>query len=120
MSHTMFPQTSCGTKAAWLKLVLPVGGVRQTDKDRAGSGSRRAEGARVREPLWTVEFEGQRMSCELRYHGRYGVEYQLFRDNEFCEGRGFRTREPALQAAATVRRQLENDGWSGPPSNAVV
>ena len=113
MMHTVFPQTSCGTKAAWLKLVIPVGGVNgRTDEDRAGAGTRRAESARVREALWTVEFEGQRISCELRYHGGYGVEYQLFRNNEFCEGRGFRTRGPALQAAATVRRQLENEGWS--------
>ena len=111
MSHIMFPQTLPGTNTDWLKLnvVAQVGGVSgRTDDDRAGS-SRRSEGTRVREALWTVELEGQRISCELRYHGRFGVEYRLFRDNEFYQGRGFRTREPAVQAAASVRRRLEND-----------
>ena len=114
MNRHMLPQTLPGTNTDWLKLkmVTRAGGVsRRTDDDRAGS-SRRSEGTRVREALWTVELEGERISCDLRYHGRYGVEYQLFRDNEFCEGRGFSTRGPALQGAATVRQQLENDGWS--------
>jgi hypothetical protein len=94
-------------------LVTTVSGVsKRTDDDCAAPRSRRSEGVRVREALWTVELEGQRISCDLRYHGSYGVEYQLFRDNEFCEGHGFKTREPALQAADSVRRQLEDDGWS--------
>ena len=58
------------------------------------------------------QFAGERINSELRYHGRYGVEYRLFRDNQFYEGQGFRTRTPAVQAAASVRRQLEDDGWS--------
>jgi hypothetical protein len=110
MSHTMFPQTLPETNTDWPRL---VGGVsRRTGDDREGSISRRSDDAPMRETLWTVEFAGQRISCELRYHGEYGVEYRLFRDNEFYQGRGFRTREPAAQAAAMVRRQLEDDGWS--------
>ena len=103
----MFPQTWSGTSADQLRL---VGGARKrTDDEPAGSGSRRSDGASMREALWTIELDGQEIRCELRYHGRFGVEYRLFRDNEFCQGRGFRTREPAVQAAASVRRQLEND-----------
>ena len=103
----MFPQTLPGTHPRHLRA---VGGVsRRTDDERTGSGSRRSVGASVREPLWTIELEGQRISCELRYHGRLGVEYRLFSDDEFYQGRGFRTREPAVQAAALVRRQLENE-----------
>jgi hypothetical protein len=114
MNHTMFPQTLLGTSADWLKVAASVGNANERIVHHdARTGSRRSEGVPVREPLWTVEFEGQRISCELRYHGKYGVEYRLFRDNEFYQGRGFRTREPALLAATVVRRQLEADGWVG-------
>ncbi len=50
--------------------------------------------------------------CELRYHGTHGVEYRLYYDNEFQEGRGFQTRELAVNAADAVRRRLEDTGWS--------
>jgi len=113
MNRFMLPQTLRGANTEWLRVVASIGGVSsQKDNDRAGSGRRRSGGAPVREALWTVELDGQRISCELRDHGRYGVEYRLFRDNEFYRGRGFRTRETAMQAATSVRRQLENDGWS--------
>jgi hypothetical protein len=109
----MLPQTLPGTYDHSLSLVPSVGGVSaRTDDNRLGSASRASDSALMREARWTVRFEGQRISCELRYHGILGVEYRLFRDNEFCRGRGFRTRELAVQAAAAVRQQLENDGWS--------
>ena len=101
--------TSPGTNTATMKLVRPSGGgSRRTDEDRAESGIRRSSGSPVREALWTVEAEGERISCELRHHGRRGVEYRVFRDYEFSYGRGFRTRTLAVQAAALVRRQLED------------
>ena len=113
MTHHMNPQTSPGTNTAGLKLVRPLGGAsRRTDEDRAESATRRSGGSPVREALWTVEAEGERISCELRHHGRHGVEYRMFRDNEFDHGRGFRTRALAVQAAAAMRRQLETT--SGP------
>jgi len=92
MTHHISPQTSPRTNTAGLRLVRPAGG------------------SPVREVLWTVEAEGERISCELRHHGRYGVEYRMFRDYEFDRGRGFRTRTLAVRAAALVRRQLENAG----------
>ena len=113
MNCIIFPQAPRNTNTAPLRVVTPVGRTRSwIDDDRAGSRSRRSDGAPMREALWTIEFEGQRIGCELRYLGKYGVEYRLFHNNEFFQGRGFRTREPAVHAAATVRRQLENDGWS--------
>ena len=113
MTHHLSPQTSPGTNTAGLKLVKPVGGASsRTDEDRAESGTRRSGGLPIREALWTVEAEGERISCELRYHGRHGVEYRMFRDFEFYHGRGFRTRTLAVQAAASVRRQLEDAEWS--------
>ena len=50
--------------------------------------------------------------CELRYHGKHGVEYRLFCDNEFYQGRSFQTRELAVTAANAVRRRLNDTGWS--------
>jgi hypothetical protein len=69
-------------------------------------------GATEREPLWTVHRDRQWILCELRYHGEYGVEYRLFQNDQFYKGRGFSTRELAVQAAEVIRRQLEEDGWS--------
>ncbi len=113
MNKFMRPQTLRGANAEWLRVVASVGGVsRQGDVDRDGSGPRRSDGAPVREALWTVDLDGQRVRCELRHHGKYGVEYRLFLNNEFYQGRGFQTRERAVQAAASVRRQFEDDGWS--------
>ena len=111
MNHSMSPQAFSETNTDWLESIESVGDVsRGTDDDREASGSRRSYGVAVREALWMVEVAGQRISCELRYHGRHGVEYRLFQNNEFCQGRGFPTRQTAVQAAASVRRQLEDGG----------
>jgi hypothetical protein len=65
-----------------------------------------------REALWTLHRDRQRIRCELRYHGEYGVEYRLFQNDQFYRGRGLPTRTLAVEAADIVRRQLEEDGWS--------
>jgi hypothetical protein len=35
------------------------------------------------EPLWSLRKDGRQITCELRSHGEYGWEAQLFRDGEF-------------------------------------
>ena len=83
--------------------------------------SRMARTARAseRELLWTVASHSRQIRCELRYHGKHGVEYRLYYDNEFCQGRGFETRELAVTAADAVRRRLEDTGWSSPTIDEV-
>ena len=58
-----------------------------------------------------AERHGHRIHCELRNHGVYGVEAQLYRDKEFYAGRRFNERADALVHAAKVRQDLERDGW---------
>lgn len=108
MSHTMYSQSvpdTISTKST--SFTRRRSGMSSTTDGRAESRRVEPDCALLREPLWTVEMDDCRIRCELRYHGQYGVEYRLFRDNEFYQGRGFRTREPAMQAADAVRRQLE-------------
>lgn len=108
MSHTMYQQAVAGTSSAASTPVTSRGsGVSSTDDDRGESGKVPRNGALLREPLWMVQVHDRSIRCELRYSGQHGVEYRLFRDNEFYQGRGFRSREPALLAANAVRRQLE-------------
>jgi len=87
--------------------------VSNTDGEHLRSGKVRTPRAPERELLWTVACHSRRIMCELRYHGKYGVEYRLFCDNEFYQGRGFQTRELAVNAADAVRRRLVETGWSG-------
>ena len=86
--------------------------VSSTDGEDVASGKVRPARAPERELLWTVTSHNRRIMCQLRYHGKYGVEYRLFCDNEFYQGRGFQTRELAVNAADVVRRHLEETGWS--------
>jgi len=72
-------------------------------------------GTLEREPLWTLHRDELWITCELRYHGEYGVEYRLFQNDQFYKGRGFPTRDLAVQAAGVVRQQLEADGWGEAP-----
>ena len=48
--------------------------------------------------------------CELRDHGKWGVEVQFFKNEEFLMGRHFDTRELAIQWAAIERAAIEKDG----------
>jgi hypothetical protein len=49
-----------------------------------------------REPLWTVEKDSRQLACELRDHGEWGVEVQVYREREFLYGRRWATRALAL------------------------
>ena len=54
-------------------------------------------------------------SAELRFHGEYGVEAQLWRNGEFFAGRRFDTKEQASAYADAERRMLiDQEGWSAP------
>jgi hypothetical protein len=56
------------------------------------------------EPLWSLQQDGRTLSCILRYHGKaYGVEAQILSDGEMLIGRGFDTKELALQWAYLER-----------------
>ena len=59
------------------------------------------------EPLWSVRVNGATWEAELRYHGEYGVEAQIFKQGEFLIGRRFDTRELAIQWAKLERAELE-------------
>jgi hypothetical protein len=70
------------------------------------------------EKLFEFLLGHDRILCELRDHGAYGVEAQFFRNEEFAYSRRFdpgldptRTpRELAVQWAETERRALEASG----------
>jgi hypothetical protein len=89
--------------------------VSSSNSEHVTSGKPATDKAAERERLWTVTNRGRRIMCELRFHGKHGVEYRLFCDNEFSQGRGFQTRELAAHAADAVRQRLEDTGWSPLP-----
>ena len=62
------------------------------------------------ELIWTLKNGSRVASCELRYHGEYGVETQFFRDGDFIAGRRFDLRGQALQWAQLERQDLEQEG----------
>jgi len=65
------------------------------------------------EPLFElyVERNDARWLCELRDEGaHYGVEVQLFQNEEFRYRRRFKTRALAVQWAEAERKRLEKGG----------
>jgi hypothetical protein len=66
------------------------------------------------EPLWSLRRDGRQITCELRSHGEYGWEAQLFRDGEFYAGRRFDPRAHAVAHAEQTRQDLEREGWTPP------
>jgi hypothetical protein len=51
------------------------------------------------EPLWAILKDGQQLECELRDHGAWGVEVQVYRDREFLYGQRWATRALAIEEA---------------------
>jgi hypothetical protein len=49
---------------------------------------------------------GDRYRVELRHHEIWGIEAQVFRNDRFCRGRRFYTRELAIQWAERERAHL--------------
>jgi hypothetical protein len=48
---------------------------------------------------WTIQKDGQQLDCELRDHGPWAVEVQVYRDGEFLYGRRWASRALALEEA---------------------
>jgi len=63
------------------------------------------------EPLWSLRRDERQITCELRSHGEYGWEAQLFRDGDFYAGRRFDLRAQAVAHAEQTRRDLERARW---------
>ena len=66
--------------------------------------------SRPGEPLWSLRKDGRQITCELRSHGEYGWEAQLFRDGGFYAGRRFDLRAQAVEHAEQTQQDLEREG----------
>lgn len=64
------------------------------------------------EHVWTLRKGVEEMRAELRSHGDYGWECQLFRDGVFIYGRRWNLHQSALEEAADHRRGYEAEGWT--------
>jgi hypothetical protein len=62
--------------------------------------------------LWTLTKGGRTRYAELRDHGEWGVEFQLFADGEFLYGRRCASRDLAVALVEAERAQRLNDGWT--------
>ena len=51
---------------------------------------------RANEKLWEVWARHKLFSCELKYHGEFGVEAQIFENGDLLVGRRFDTRQLAV------------------------
>jgi hypothetical protein len=68
---------------------------------------------RVGEHLWAIRKDGRQLDCELRDHGAFGVEVQVYRERELLYGRRWATRALAL-AEADAREAQYLDLNRGP------
>jgi hypothetical protein len=59
------------------------------------------------ELLWEIHGAGRWHRCELRDHGEWGTEAQIFSDTNELIARRFDTREQAIRWAAYERADLE-------------
>jgi hypothetical protein len=62
------------------------------------------------EPLWSIRKDGLQLDCELRDHGEWGVEVQIYREREFLYGRHRATRALALEEADQRKVQYLCEG----------
>jgi hypothetical protein len=65
----------------------------------------------TRRSIWTMTKGGEAAWAELRDQGVAGVELQLFRGDDFANGRLYSSREAALDASALRRQQMIGKGW---------
>jgi hypothetical protein len=54
---------------------------------------------------------GEEARAELRDQGVAGVELQVFRGDDFANGRLYSSREAALEASTLRRQQMLEKGW---------
>jgi hypothetical protein len=58
------------------------------------------------EHLWAIRKDGQQLDCELRDHGPWGVEVQVYREREFLYGQRWPTRALALEEADAQKARI--------------
>jgi hypothetical protein len=63
------------------------------------------------ERLWTMTKGGEEAHAELRDQGLAGAELQVFRGDDFANGRLYSSREAALEASVQRRPQMLEKGW---------
>jgi hypothetical protein len=63
------------------------------------------------EPLWRLTKDGHVMTAGLRYHGEYGVEFQLLRDGDLFLGRRYDLRAFAVAESDALWAQYRSEGW---------
>jgi hypothetical protein len=54
--------------------------------------------------------DGRQLDCELRDHGEWGVEVQVYREREFLYGRRCATRALALEEADEQKARYLREG----------
>ena len=73
----------------------------------------RTTAPRQRQPsehLWAVRKDGRQLDCELRDHGEWGVEVQVYREREFLYGRRWATRALALEETDEQKTRYLREG----------
>ena len=65
---------------------------------------------RAGEHLWAIRKDGRQLDCELRDHGAWGVEMQIYRDVTFRYGHRWATRAEALVEADARKAQYLREG----------
>ena len=70
-----------------------------------------ARKSRPGERVFSMLKNGKRVDAELREHGEFGCECQLFLNGELAYGRLWPNREGAVAEAETKRRELAAKGW---------
>jgi hypothetical protein len=62
---------------------------------------------RPNEKLWEVWARHKLFSCELKYHGEFGVEAQIFENGDLIVGRRFDTRQLTVNWAVLEKEDIE-------------
>jgi hypothetical protein len=65
---------------------------------------------RPNEKLWDVWARHKLFSCELKYHGEFGVEARIFENPELLVGYRHQTRALAVQRAERQKEDIEKGG----------
>ena len=65
---------------------------------------------RDNEKLWEVWARHKLFSCELKYHGDFGVEAQIFENGDLLVGYRHHTRALAVQWATLQKEDIEKGG----------
>src|ERR1700686_1498388 len=67
---------------------------------------------RVGEHLWAIRKDGRQLDCELRDHGEWGVEMQVYREREFLKAGAGR---PSPDTARSIVGPVWSPGRSAWP-----